>query len=670
MLDLEAKGLHAALQGAKPVGQTTGLLTPVGLPVRDRGFALGVRCSEAGGGDGRGPGLTPSRGDAIQVLVGVGRRRLARLGEGGRADEAADDDDIDDPHDDNSLAGESNAESWGGEEREAKRNVPLASAVVKVFLLIESGVSSMGASTSRETRLETDYLVLGSGIAGLRAAIELARHGHVLVVTKDQPTESNTGYAQGGVAVAMAPDDDVALHLEDTQRAGAGIVSAPAARVLVEEGPIRIRELASWGARFDREGGRFHFTREGAHSRPRVLHALGDATGWEMARSLLEKAQRTAEIEVRSFACSTDLVTQEGRVVGCRFLDEDEGETTVVARATLLATGGAGQVFAETTNPPVATGDGVAMGLRAGAALLDMEFVQFHPTALAIPGAPRFLVSEAVRGEGARLLNASLERFTDELLSRDQVARAIFREERAGRGPVVLDLRHLDPDRVRTRFPRIHATCLRFGVDITRDPVPVTPAAHYVMGGVATDLDGRTTLPGLYAAGETAGTGVHGANRLASNSLLEGLVFGARAAAAMASDVNPAPGLAAPDATDTGEPGRENLGREALRATTWRCLGLERDAGGLAEMLTFLEVARGRVSSRPRSRTSAEDRNLADVAWAMARAASFRKESRGSHFRTDFPALNDALFDGHSWLDRSGLRLTEIDEPMRAGAPC
>ncbi len=542
--------------------------------------------------------------------------------------------------------------------------------MVKVFLLIESDVLSMDPSRLRETSLETDFLVLGSGIAGLRAALELARHGHVLVVTKDQPTESNTGYAQGGVAVALATDDDVHLHLEDTIRAGAGIVSAPAAKVLVEEGPARIRELASWGARFDRESGRFHFTREGAHSRHRVLHALGDATGWEMVRSLLEKARRTPGVEVRSFACSTDLVTREGRVVGCRFLDEDQGETTVVARATLLATGGAGQVFAETTNPPVATGDGVAMGLRAGAALLDMEFVQFHPTALAIPGAPRFLVSEAVRGEGARLLNASLERFTDELLSRDQVARAIFREERAGRGPVVLDLRHLDPDRVRTRFPRIHATCLRFGLDITRDPVPVTPAAHYVMGGVATDLQGRTTLPGLYAAGETAGTGVHGANRLASNSLLEGLVFAARAAEAMAADPNPTPGLPPFEVSDLERSGSESSGRDALRGMAWRCLGLERDALGLGEMLTFLDAARSTSSSRPRTRAQAEDRNLADVAWAMARAASFRKESRGSHFRTDFPTPNDSDFAGHSWLDSFGVRLAEVDEPTRAPTPC
>ncbi|HEY7516194.1 MAG TPA: FAD-binding protein, partial [Vicinamibacteria bacterium] len=352
--------------------------------------------------------------------------------------------------------------------------------------------------------IRTDFLVLGSGIAGLRAALGLARRGRVLVVTKDQPTESNTGYAQGGVAVALGADDDVGLHLGDTLGAGAGIVSEPAARVLVEEGPERIRELASWGARFDREEGRYHLTREGAHSRNRVLHALGDATGWEMVRALLEKTRKTEKIALRSFACSTDLVLGEGRVAGCRFLGEAGAETLVEARATLLATGGAGQVFAETTNPEVATGDGMAMGLRAGADLLDMEFVQFHPTALNLPEAPRFLISEAVRGEGATLVNGRGDRFVDELLSRDQVARAIAREAASGRGPVSLDLRHLDAQRVRTRFPRIHATCLRYGLDITRQPVPVTPAAHYVMGGVATDLHARTTLPGLYAAGECA----------------------------------------------------------------------------------------------------------------------------------------------------------------------
>ncbi len=514
-------------------------------------------------------------------------------------------------------------------------------------------------SLTSET-LRAEFLVLGSGIAGLRAALGLARHGRVLVVTKDQPTESNTGYAQGGVAVAIGQDDDVALHLDDTLSAGAGIVSGPAAHVLVEEGPERIRELAAWGTRFDREEGRFHFTREGAHSRSRVLHALGDATGWEMVRSLLEKARREPQIEVRSFACSSDLIVHEGRVRGCRFVDEG-GQTAVLARATLLATGGAGQVFAETTNPPVATGDGVAMALRAGASLLDMEFVQFHPTALAIPGAPRFLVSEAVRGEGATLVNGAGARFTEELAPRDQVARAIFREAAAGRGPVCLDLRHLDVERVRTRFPRIHATCLRYGVDITRDLVPVTPAAHYVMGGVATDLHGRTSLPGLFAAGEVAGTGVHGANRLASNSLLEGLVFGARAAEAMTEEGGTPSSLPESPALRPASAGA--VARDAIRARAWSALGLARDATGLRELRAFLSLARA-AAPAPVDRASAEDRNLADVAWAMAESALFREESRGAHFRTDFPEP-EARFLGHTLLDANGPRLVDASEPWR-----
>jgi L-aspartate oxidase len=526
--------------------------------------------------------------------------------------------------------------------------------------------------------LRVDYLVLGSGIAGLRAAIGLARGGKVLVVTKAQPSESNTGYAQGGVAVALGPDDEVDLHLGDTLAAGAGIVSRPAARVLVEEGPERIRELASWGARFDREDGRLHFTREGAHSRNRVLHALGDATGWEMVRTLLDKAQRTAAVSVRSYACSTDLVLHEGRVVGCRFLSErPDGATQavcVLARATLLATGGAGQVFRETTNPPVATGDGMAMGLRAGAALLDMEFVQFHPTALAIEGAPRFLLSEALRGEGARLVNAAGERFVDELRPRDQVARAIVNEAREGRGPVRLDLRHLDPERVRTRFPRIHATCLRHGVDITAEPVPVTPAAHYVMGGVATDLLGRSSLPGLYAAGEVAGTGVHGANRLASNSLLEGLVFGARAAEAMLGDaLPPAPPASGPDPEAAAAGGASGAqAPEALTARVrdgaWNALGLERDADGLRGFLRELEPSRAPLAWPPATRAAAEARNVADVARAMAQSALFREESRGGHFRRDFPGTDDARFHGHTLLEGGSPRLVEADLPLGAAA--
>jgi L-aspartate oxidase len=515
--------------------------------------------------------------------------------------------------------------------------------------------------------VRVDFLVLGSGIAGLRAALGLARHGEVLVVTKDQPTESNTGYAQGGVAVAMGSDDATELHLEDTLGAGAGIVSAPAARVLVEEGPERIRELAAWGARFDREGGRFHFTREGAHSRNRVLHALGDATGWEMVRALLDRAQRTARVTVRSFACSVDLVVAGGAVVGCRFLEGPAGATTVLARATLLATGGAGQVFAETTNPPVATGDGMAMARRAGAHLLDMEFVQFHPTALAVPGAPRFLVSEAVRGEGAYLRNAQGERFTEELAARDHVARAIAREARAGRGPVTLDLAHLDPEHIRSRFPRIAATCARYGVDLTRDPVPVTPAAHYVMGGVASDLHGRSTMPGLYAAGEAAGTGVHGANRLASNSLLEGLVFGARASEAMIADAAPPPPLSVTSAPSApGQDGRERKGDPAevvarLRRRAWESLGLERDGGGLRALLGDLADLGAAVEHDPLDRPSAEARNLVAVAQAMASGALFREESRGGHFRTDFPEHDDVRFLGHTLLTEDGPQLLAVE---------
>jgi L-aspartate oxidase len=519
--------------------------------------------------------------------------------------------------------------------------------------------------------LRVDYLVLGSGIAGLRAAIGLARAGRVLVVTKAQPAESNTGYAQGGVAVAMGPDDDEDLHLADTMTAGAGIVSRSAARVLVEEGPERIRELASWGARFDREDGRFHFTREGAHSRNRVLHALGDATGWEMMRALLEKAQGTAGIAVRSYACSTDLVVHEGRVAGCRFLpgpDERStaGEVRVLARATLLATGGAGQVFSQTTNPAVATGDGMAMALRAGAALLDMEFVQFHPTALAIEGAPRFLLSEALRGEGARLLNAAGERFVDELRPRDQVARAIVGEAREGRGPVRLDVRHLEADRIRMRFPRIHATCLRYGVDIATETVPVTPAAHYMMGGVATDLFGRCTIPGLYAAGEVAATGVHGANRLASNSLLEGLVFGARAALAMAGDALEAPPQP-PEGTEAaaeGEPGDPDRVAGLIRDLAWSGMGLERTADGLKSVLAELEPLARALPDRPASRASAEAHNLADVARAMGRCALFREESRGGHFRSDFPLTDDRRFCGHTLLAAGHPRLAEVDLPL------
>ena len=385
----------------------------------------------------------------------------------------------------------------------------------------------------------TDFLIIGAGIAGLRAAITLAEAGRVLVVTKEALGESNTQYAQGGIAVAISGAEDVALHFEDTLAAGDGLVDPIAARVLVEEGPARVEELLRWDTHFDRyTSGELMRTREGAHSRNRILHANGDATGREIGRALLARASTTAGITLLPWTLLTDLLTTDGRVSGAQLLDENGEIRTVQARAVLLASGGAGQVYSDTTNPAVATGDGIAAAHAAGAELADMEFYQFHPTALSLPGVPRFLLSEALRGEGAWLVNAAGERFMQryhpllELAPRDVVARAITREGVGGK-PVYLDMRHVTDINPDVRFPGISAFLHQHGLDLARDLVPVRPAAHYLMGGVRTDVDGRTSLRGLYAAGEVACTGVHGANRLASNSLLEGLVFGARAAESM-----------------------------------------------------------------------------------------------------------------------------------------
>ncbi len=386
---------------------------------------------------------------------------------------------------------------------------------------------------------ETDFVVVGAGIAGLRAAVELASAGRVLVLAKLEYTESATQYAQGGIAAALSDEDEISLHFQDTINAGDGIVNPDAAHILVEEGPERIEELIAWGTQFDRDGSKLSFTREGAHSRDRILHAHGDSTGREIGRSLYLKANSLKNISIREFEFATCLNVENGRVVGLTLLDQKGTLHNVRAAAVLLATGGLGHVFKETTNPSVATGDGVAMAYRAGAELSDMEFIQFHPTALYVKNAPRFLLSEALRGEGAVLRNDQLTRFMPkyhalaELAPRDVVARAIAHELEVSRSkdPVVyLDLTHKNAKHLQHRFPRIYETCMKYNVDISADMIPVRPAVHYSMGGVRTDLYGRTTLQGLYAAGEVACTGVHGANRLASNSLLEGLVYGARAA--------------------------------------------------------------------------------------------------------------------------------------------
>ena len=519
--------------------------------------------------------------------------------------------------------------------------------------------------------ISVEYAVVGCGIAGLRTAVELGHAGaSVLVLAKSALTDSATEWAQGGIAAALSDEDEISLHEQDTLLAGDGLCNPEAVRVLVEEGPKYILELIEWGTQFDRAGTKLAFTREGAHSRSRILHAQGDSTGREIGRALLAKAHTLRSIRFCAHAFTSELIFDEGRVTGLRFVDEKEGRLHEVhAGAVMLATGGLGQVYRETTNPAVATGDGMAIAYEAGAALSDLEFVQFHPTALAAKGAPHFLLSEALRGEGAILRNADLERFmkrqheAGELAPRDIVSRAIVAEMlRTNTEFVYLDLTHLKADYIRKRFPRIYATCQTYGVDITSDLIPVRPAAHYAMGGVKTDLHGRCTLPGLYAAGETAATGVHGANRLASNSLLEGLVFGARAGQAMLQDNPPAvrhsskPGKAkdesrGPNLGGKGEtpagPGAGSELLEQIRAIMWKEVGILRNGRDLVraiEELAALEVAPPDIPCR----RDLELHNLWRMGQLIARSALAREESRGGHYRSDFPYHNDEKFLKHS----------------------
>ena len=495
--------------------------------------------------------------------------------------------------------------------------------------------------------LETDFIVIGSGVAGLRASIELASAGaRVTVLTKDKAQESNTEYAQGGVAVVLSDDDTAELHEEDTLVAGAGLCDEEAVRTLVTEGTRYIQQLIEWGTEFDREGGRLVFTQEAAHSRRRILHAHGDSTGKEIVRALIARAREEKNIVLMPFANTESLIVADGRCAGVRFLDPIlRAPREITARAVILCTGGAGQLYQHTTNPTVATGDGMAMAYFAGAEIADMEFVQFHPTALSLENAPRFLLSEAMRGEGGVLRNKYGERFMSryderlELAPRDIVSRSIVAEmRRTGTRHVFLDMTALSESFLKERFPKIYETCKFFGLNIATDLLPVSPASHYCMGGVRTDLWGRTTLPGLYAAGEVACTGVHGANRLASNSLLEGLVFGARAGeAALENSKIEIQNL------KIGSSELQNRNPEAQISTAvrkrvkrvmWERVGILRDKDSLKRALREFEQISG-------ANLSASSRNFVTLAKLVATAALWREESRGGHFRTDFPVPDD-----------------------------
>lgn len=501
----------------------------------------------------------------------------------------------------------------------------------------------------------TDVLIIGGGLAGMRAANAVDPRLQVLIVTKDQLVQSNSIYAQGGIASVLDPEDRFEDHVADTLAAGGNLCDEAVVQMVVREGPEQIRELIEWGTRFDQESGELSLTREGGHSRHRIVHALGDATGKEVMRAVIEWTRRLKNIEIRENTFTLDLLTDDGVCHGALISDSQGTKAAVWAKQTILCTGGAGQLYRESTNPPVATGDGFAIAFRAGAELRDMEFIQFHPTVLYIAGSSRTLITEAMRGEGGRLVDREGRRFMfdydprGELAPRDVVSQAIVSQmEKTRHTNVYLDLSHLDPDFVRRRFPGIDAACRKFGLDITRDRIPVRPGAHYMIGGLTVDLDGRTTLPRLWAAGEVTSSGLHGANRLASNSLLEGLVFGARAghgasaAALQMPDQFTALPLHNPALEQPLEPLVLSDIRNSLKSLMWRAVGVQRGRDSLLEAAITIDGWHHYVLSRQFADPDGwELQNMLTVARVMVQAALDREESRGVHLRMDFPVPND-----------------------------
>jgi L-aspartate oxidase len=507
----------------------------------------------------------------------------------------------------------------------------------------------------------TDVLIIGAGIAGLRAALAIPSPLRVLVVTKDNIQQSNSSYAQGGIAGVMSPEDRFENHIEDTLIAGAGLCDRNIVELVVREAPNQINDLIQWGTHFDLENGQLSLGREGGHSHRRIVHALGDATGQEIMRAIIERARQSPNIILWDRTFTIDLLTHEGACVGALVARPSGEKLLIWAKQTILASGGAGMVYRETTNPPVATGDGMAAAYRAGAELRDMEFMQFHPTVLYVAGSSRYLISEAVRGEGAYLRDKNGVRFMvdedprAELAPRDVVAQAIFRcMDRTQHPNVYLDLAHLDPAHVRRRFPGIDKVCRGFGLDITSAPIPVRPGAHYMIGGVTVDRQGRTTLPNLWAAGEVSSSGLHGANRLASNSLLEGLVFGtlcgsgaARAAGQMRDTFQVPPVQCRLESIEDETLDIADV-TNALRSLMVRKMGIVRQRVPLQE--AELEVAfwcRYALARTFDTQTGWELQNLLTVARCMIWAACQREESRGVHYRSDFPRRDDSRWCGH-----------------------
>lgn len=510
---------------------------------------------------------------------------------------------------------------------------------------------------------ESDFIVIGTGIAGLYAALNLSKIGNVTILTKKHIEDSNTQYAQGGIAVALDEDDSWKLHMKDTLEAGAGLCNSRAVEILVKEGVEQVRNLIELGTKFDRVAKKLDFTKEGAHSKRRILHAGGDATGKKIRESLTNLISKRENIEIKEETFVVDLIPKinsNNQILGVLAWDNHAKDYKVYqASAVIMASGGCGQVYKNTTNPDTATGDGVAAAYRAGAEIVDMEFIQFHPTTLYNPGGLSFLISESVRGEGAVLRNSKGERFMPsyhklaELAPRDVVARAISNEIAHGDKPYVwIDATHLDSDYIVYRFPTIFKTLKARGFDMRKEWIPVAPAAHYMMGGIKTDTFGRTNLENLYACGETACTGVHGANRLASNSLLEGLVFAHRVYQAIKAENARKSYKIADLATISIKPynvssNLESI-KEELRKRMMNQAGIKRNESDLKDLLDWLQKKLKMISdTKYVDENLWELRNMITVGTLITKSAILRKESRGAHFRTDYPQSNKEWANAH-----------------------